>query len=165
MLHRPRIDLLQAMPIFGALRDDTLEFLLALMQEVHVSAGGWFFGEGDAASGLFVLEAGSASVLKGWAGHEVLLRHLQAGDCFGEMALMDLQPRSASVRADADCLAIALGADDLLRLWAHDLEQFALIQMNMGREVSRRLREADDELFRLRQAGAAPPHVAAGYSP
>ena len=165
MLHRPRIDLLQAMPIFGALRDDTLEFLLALMHEVRVAAGGWFFREGDAASGLFVLEKGTASVVKGWAGHEVLLRQLQAGDCFGEMALMDLQPRSASVRADADCLAIALGADDLLRLWEHDLEQFTLIQMNMGREVSRRLREADDELFRLRQAGAAPPHVAAGYSP
>lgn len=68
MLHRPRIDLLQAMPIFGALREDTLDFLLARMHEVRVAAGGWFFREGDAASRLFVLEAGSASVLKGWDG-------------------------------------------------------------------------------------------------
>ena len=36
----------------------------------------------------------------------------------------------------------------------HDLEQFTLIQMNLGREVSRRLRDADEELFRLRQVAA-----------
>lgn len=159
-----RIDLLQRMPIFGALRGDTLEFLLAQTQEVSVATGGCFFREGDPASGLFVLESGVASVLKGWAGREVLLRHLHAGDCFGEMALMDYMPRSATVRADEDCLAIALHADDLYRLSEHDLEQFALIQMNMGREVSRRLRMADDELFRLRQGAAEPARAAAGYS-
>lgn len=157
MITAARLELLQRMPIFGALREDTLEFLLALTREVHVPAREWFFREGDAASGLFVLEAGAASVLKGWAGREVLLRRLQAGDCFGEMALMDLMPRSASVRADVDCLAIALHADDLFRLWEHDLEQFTLIQMNMGREVSRRLRETDELLFAARMNEAVPP--------
>jgi CRP-like cAMP-binding protein len=63
------------------------------------------------------------------------------------MALMDLMPRSASVQADEDCVAIELGSGDLYRLSKHDLGQFALIQMNMGREVSRRLRETDELLF------------------
>jgi CRP/FNR family cyclic AMP-dependent transcriptional regulator len=82
----------------------------------------------------------------------VLLHRLHAGDCFGEMALMDLMPRSATVRADEDCQALLLDSDDLYRLCKHDLEQFALIQMNMGREVSRRLRQVGDDLFRLRQS-------------
>jgi CRP/FNR family transcriptional regulator, cyclic AMP receptor protein len=48
---------------------------------------------------MFVLEAGKAAVLKSWDGQEYLLRILKEGDCFGEMAVMDLFPRSASVRA------------------------------------------------------------------
>jgi CRP-like cAMP-binding protein len=64
------------------------------------------------------------------------------------MAIMDLFPRSASVRAVEDCTAIRLSAANLYQVYAHDLEQFALIQMNMGREVCRRLRESDNRLLR-----------------
>lgn len=162
-MHVMPIELLQRMPIFGALRDDTLAFLLDRTRELHVAAGGWFFREGDAADCLFVLEAGSASVLKAWKGGLYVLRHLGAGDCFGEMALMDLMPRSASVRADQDCRAIELGAEDLYRLSEHDLEQFALMQMNMGREVSRRLRETDELLFAAGMGEGIPDAVARGH--
>jgi CRP/FNR family cyclic AMP-dependent transcriptional regulator len=79
-----------------------------------------------------------------------LLRTLKEGDCFGEMAVMDLFPRSASIRAVEDCTAIRLSAANLYQVYEQDLKQFALIQMNMGREVSRRLREADNQLFRAR---------------
>ena len=61
---------------------------------------------------------------------------------------MDLSPRSASVRAVEDCTAIRISAANLYKLYEQDPKQFALIQMNMGREVSRRLREADDRLFK-----------------
>ena len=63
---------------------------------------------------------------------------------------MDLLPRSASVRAIEDCTAIRLSATNLHQIYARDLKQFALIQMNMGREVSRRLRESDNRLFSAR---------------
>ncbi len=76
-----------------------------------------------------------------------MLRTLEQGDCFGEMALMDMKSRSASVLALEACSAIELSAGCLFELYEHDLEQFTLIQMNMGREVSRRLRETDDHLF------------------
>jgi CRP/FNR family transcriptional regulator, cyclic AMP receptor protein len=160
-----RVELLQRMPVFGAIRDDALETLLQHAREVEVRAGGYFFREGDAANSMFVLENGAVAVVKGWQGHEVLLHRLVAGDCFGEMALMDLCPRSASVRADEDCLAIEIGADHLLALYEHDLEQFTLIQMNIGREVCRRLRQTDEMLFRVRMgeapAAAPPPFRAA----
>jgi CRP-like cAMP-binding protein len=150
-----RIELLQGMPIFGAMRDDTLEFILARTRSVTVRAGEYFFREGDAADSMFVLEAGRVAVLKRGEQGDLLMRHLGQGDCFGEMALLDLLPRSASVRADADCAALELGIATLHALFEHDVEQFALVQMNMGREISRRLRQTDDLLFRA-SVGAAP---------
>ena len=63
------------------------------------------------------------------------------------MAVMDHCPRSASVRVVGDCNAIRISAANLHQVYVHDLKQFALIQMNMGREVCRRLREANSRLF------------------
>lgn len=143
-----RIELMQQMPIFGAIGAETVEFLLAAAPVVEVPRGGYFFREGEPGRGMFVLEAGSVIVSKSWKSHELLLRRLLQGDCFGEMALLDLSPRSASVRADADCVAIELSSANLYRLFERDVEQFALIQMNIAREMSRRLRITDDRLFR-----------------
>jgi CRP-like cAMP-binding protein len=145
-----RIGLLQGMPVFGGIRADILGFLLPLCPLAEVRAGEFFFREGDAADSMFVLESGSVAVLKSWRSNEYLLHTLGAGDCFGEMALMDLMPRSASVRALEDCRAIRLSVAGLYQVYQKDVEQFAMIQMNIGREVSRRLRDADERLFRAR---------------
>ena len=101
-MQEARIELLQHMPVFGGIRADVLQFLLGLCPVVSVPANEFFFRENDQADSMFVLEAGIAAVLKSWGGQEYLLRTLKEGDCFGEMAIMDLFPRSASVRA-VDC--------------------------------------------------------------
>ena len=145
-----RIELLQQMPIFGAISDDALQFLLAQAREVSVRAGEHFFRENDQANSMFVIETGNVSVTRRWQGREFVLHGMGPGDCFGEMALMDMSSRSASVRAETDCVAIELTTGDLLSLYEHDLKQFTLIQMNIGREVCRRLRATDDLLFRAR---------------
>ena len=142
------IELLQRMPFFGAIRPDAVRLLLDQARGVSVEAGDYFFHENEQGDSMFVLESGRASVIKAFKGQDYLLHELGAGDCFGEMSLMDLGPRSASVRASQDCTAIELGASDLLRLYERDAEQFALVQMNIGREVCRRLRATDELLFR-----------------
>ena len=63
---------------------------------------------------------------------------------------LDLCPRSASIRAVEDCTAICISVTNLYQVYARDLKQFALIQMNMGREICRRLRESDNRLFSAR---------------
>lgn len=150
-----RSEVLQSMPIFGGLREDALHVLLEQARTVERSAGACFFCEGDPARSMFVLESGHAQVTKQWRGREFVLNGLKPGDCFGEMALMDLAPRSASVRAESDCRSMEFSTDDLLRLYEVDVEQFALIQMNIGREVCRRLRATDELLFRV-QMGEVP---------
>lgn len=142
-----RIELLQQMPVFGGVRAEILQFLLALCPIVSVSANAFFFREDEAGDAMFVIEHGRAEVLKSWNGQDYVLKTLEQGDCFGEMAVMDHCPRSASVRAVEDCRAIRISSADLYQVYAKDLKQFALIQMNMGREVCRRLRDADRWLF------------------
>src|SRR5262245_66149680 len=114
-----RVELLQQMPIFGGVDAASLQLLLDPTPPVTVAAGEYFFRERDPADGMYVLESGRVAVLKDWGGRELLLRHLDAGDCFGEMALLDLFPRSASVRAVDDCSAIALTTAHLSRLFEH----------------------------------------------
>lgn len=63
---------------------------------------------------------------------------------------MDLCPRSGSVRTVEDCAAIRISAVNLYQVYAKDLKQFTLVQMNMGQEVCRRLRESDNRLFSAR---------------
>ena len=135
------------MPIFGGIRADILQFLLGFCPIVSVPTNEFFFRETPARRFDVRPEAGKAAVLKSWGGQDYLLQTLKEGDCFGEMAVMDHCPRSASVRAVEDCIAIHISAANLYRVYAQDLKQFALIQMNMGREVCRRLREADNQLF------------------
>jgi CRP/FNR family transcriptional regulator, cyclic AMP receptor protein len=152
-----RLALLQAMPIFGALRDDALEWLLEGAPSVTRRSGEKFFAEGDSAECMYVIEEGAVEVLKRWEGRDWSLHQLHVGDCFGEMALMDFYPRSASVRATEDCRAIEIATAALHRLYERDVEQFALIQMNIGREVCRRLRATDELLFRARMGHALTP--------
>jgi len=149
-LTRTRIKLLQAMPIFGGISEETLQFLVDRATMVERAADECFFREGDKADAMFVLESGAVTISKQWDGQNHLLEHLSQGDCFGEMALIDLSPRSASVVAIEPSSAIAIDYTNLLDLHMHNLEQFTLIQMNIARELSRRLRLADEQLFKAR---------------
>lgn len=142
-----RIAALQEMPIFGGLRSDVLAALVADARQVDMPKDGFFFHQDDDAHSLFVLEAGEVAVLRRWEGQHLVLGHLREGDCFGEMALIDLFPRSASVQAVEACNALELATASFQRLAESDLEQFALLQMNIARELSRRLRVADDRFF------------------
>lgn len=142
-----RITLLQQMPLFGGIRDDALCFLLGVSRDVHVRAGTFFFREGEPGESMFVLESGVVEVRKKAKHGALLLSRLGPGDCFGEMALIELAPRSASVQALEESSAFEIFAASLHQLYERDLEQFALIQMNMARELSRRLRAADERLL------------------
>lgn len=140
------LTLLQAMPIFGGVEEVTLELLLKHCPEVLVTAEHYFFKEGDSANSLFILKQGKVVVLKD---ERIKLQYLSQGDCFGEMAVIDLNPRSASVLAIEDCVALEISHQALYVLFEQNLPQFALIQMNLARELSRRLRALDERLSNL----------------
>jgi CRP-like cAMP-binding protein len=110
------IELLKQMPVFAGIRNDMLQFLLDRSPTVAARRDNFFFREGDVAQSMVVLESGAVAILKLWKGEQRLLRRLESGDCFGEMALMDMMSRSASVVALEDCAAIELSVRSLFAL-------------------------------------------------
>ena len=142
-----RIELLQQMPVFGATTPQTLAFVLAGSRDVTLPEGGYFFRRDDEAQSFFVIEHGRVEVLREHQGQDFCLSELGPGDCFGEMAIIECRNRGASVRALTACTAIEIALATLHDLYKRDMEQYLLIQMNIAREISRRLREADRRLF------------------
>ena len=150
------IDLLKEMPLFGGLTPETLRLLSQSAPRITVRGHDYFFREGDAGEAMYVLQEGEVAVLKSWQGQTRELRRFLPGDSFGEMALIDLFPRSASVMAVRDSAALQLDNDLLLEIHCRDPEQFTLIQMNLARELSRRLRWADEVLFEFAMEARTP---------
>jgi len=153
---KERFALLAAMPVFGGLDESTLELLTSLAEPVTVERGEHFFREGDESRAMYVLETGRVEIYKTWQSESKLLRWMERGDCFGEMALIDLFPRSASALAAEHCEALQITPSILQEVYKHNLEQFTMLQMNMGREVSRRLRWVDEQLFRALMGDSLP---------
>ncbi len=147
-------EVLRNVAIFGALSDETLEFLHGRLEQVFVAAGDAFFSEGEMGDAVYVLEEGRANVEKEREGRKMVLASLDPGACFGEIALVAICPRSASVRAVVDCRAVRLANRVLYELHGRDIEQFTLVQMNLGREIARRLNETSELLFEHTLVGA-----------
>jgi CRP/FNR family transcriptional regulator, cyclic AMP receptor protein len=146
------LDLLHSISIFGGLRPETLSFLLERTQPVRVAKGDVFFHEGDPGGALYILRSGRADVLKGHVTESgktewIRIAELKAGDCFGEASLLAVMPRSATVAAAEDCDALRLRYTDLYALYTSNVEQFAMLIMNLGREVTRRLWKTDQLLL------------------
>jgi CRP/FNR family transcriptional regulator, cyclic AMP receptor protein len=158
MTPEERISLLQSMPFFGAIEDSSVALILELSETQRVKAGEYFFHQGDLGDALYILEEGTAVIFKTAAGQEYILRRASAGGCFGDLALIDFTPHSASVRAESHCTAIRIPSSAMHTLFQQNAEQYLIIQMNMAREVSRRLRLANDRWFQLQLAtGSAHP--------
>ncbi len=136
---------LREMPIFGGLSDAELDKVVSLSTRVEAAAGDLIVRQGDLASELFVILRGEVEVLFDVDDeeHEQVLSHLEVGDCFGEMALIDIQPRSASVRALEDSAFFCLSNRAFRTLIDWNLKTYTVIILNLAREISRRLRRAD----------------------
>jgi CRP/FNR family cyclic AMP-dependent transcriptional regulator len=142
------IQFLQEQALFGGVDDRAMAAIIPLLSELNFAAGEAIVSEGDDGDTLFIICGGSVEVLKASTaedGHfEKRLAVLKVGDVFGEMELIDMQRRSATVRALEPVSALALSNGDLFLIYESDLPTFTLIVLNLARELSRRLRTLDD---------------------
>lgn len=103
-----------------------------------VQAGGMIFQEGDPGDGLYVILEGSVqiSAVVGQSERRVLSQ-FGPGDFFGEMAVIDNAPRSATVTADKESRLLFIARDEMLKL----LEQAPALTVALLREFTHRMRE------------------------
>jgi CRP/FNR family transcriptional regulator, cyclic AMP receptor protein len=102
--------------------------------------------QGEIGDGLYVVQAGQLEVLQEESGREVIIANLRSGDIFGEMAIIDRRPRSATVRAKGKARVLTLDKRAFLRRVHEDPSlAFQILQ-----QMSQRIRKSDQELSRLR---------------
>ncbi len=135
---------LREVGLFGALSDEFLEHLAETLTVQRVMVGETVFREGDPAREMFVVLEGEIEVLKkSRRGRETRVAILGPNDTFGEMSIIDMQPRSATVRALGSARLLRISTEEMDGLYRHDLKSYTLIVLNIARDLSRRLRVTD----------------------
>ncbi len=147
-------------PIFAGLPERALAAILGAARLIRVAPGQIVIAEGDLAVSLFVVCDGELEISKrGRNGAEFGLAILKRGDCVGEMSLIDIEARSATVRAVAVATLFSLDLAAIANLYRDELESYTLLVLNIAREISRRLRRADQVLVDLGIALTPPGHT------
>jgi CRP-like cAMP-binding protein len=136
---------LREVGLFGALSDEILDRLARTLRTTRFGPGDTVFPEGQAvAREMYVVLEGEMEVSKrSRRGRDKRIAILGPNDWFGEMSVIDMQPRSATVRALAPSRLMRMTSEDLDALYRVDLKSYALIVLNLARGLSRRLRVTD----------------------
>ena len=101
--------------------------------------------EGDSGHSFFILIEGDVDVIKNFhLPHAVTLAQLHAGTFFGEMCVVDPVPRAATVRSSTKVIAIEIKAATLHHLFQKMPDQYAIVILNLARDLARRLRSIDE---------------------
>ncbi len=139
-------DLLRKVDLFKDLKPEDLQAMASLLQRRGFPKGNVVFFKGDPGDALYLIASGGVHVvLYGRDGKEVILDHMGEGAFFGEMALLDSEPRSATVVTTEHSECWVLGRDDFLR----HMEQSPRACAAILTELCRRLRHADEQIESL----------------
>ena len=146
---------LPRIPLFGGVADETVARVVAMFREHRLARGSTVCREGEFGHALYVVYAGEVVVTRNVAEHDrdVRVARLGPGEFFGEMTLIDPQPRSATVLVERDAVLYSLTNRDLYALYTDDVHGYVMVLQNICRELSRRLRRADERI--CEQAAAA----------
>jgi len=136
-----RVKILGQIPLFKDLTSADLQKLSDIAKDVTFDKGQHVFQEGSIGDSLFAIESGSVCVVKGASvgGEEVA--SLSSGQHFGEMALIDDGPRSATIEAAEPTTLVQIKREDLENLLATDLDLAHRIYRTMAKYLCFRLRQ------------------------
>jgi CRP/FNR family cyclic AMP-dependent transcriptional regulator len=144
---------LVATPFFGGLADASLELLVAMLVERRFDAGATVVAEGEPGRSMFIVHSGELVVSKlGDSGRVIRMAGLAPGDFFGEMTLIEMQNRSATVVAKSPTVLYELTAGNLYKCYKADIHAYVMVMLNVNRELCRRLRRADNRIAELADA-------------
>src|SRR5256886_16136800 len=137
---------LKAVPLFTSFPEDQLRMLTTMVTRRGASRNTTIMSSGDATDSLYIVLSGRLKVMMSDSeGKEVILAILGPGEFFGEMGLIDDEPRSASVVTIEPCELLSIAKRDFKRCLVDNSE----MSMAVMRGLVRRLREADRKIGSL----------------
>ena len=141
------IDILKNLRLFRDLNYNAIKELTFLFSERVFQAGETIFEENDAGNSLLVIISGEVRITqRANVSGEETLTVLKKGDFFGEMALLEDLPRSATAIANSDTLILEIGSEKFLHFLHKDPASGVKILITLARILSARLREADSKI-------------------
>jgi CRP/FNR family transcriptional regulator, cyclic AMP receptor protein len=139
-------DILAAIKMFELLNEDDRIALAKVVDELSLPEGHTLFQTGDPGDSLFIVQAGQIELfIKDTAGQKIVLTTASEGDMFGELAMLDSGPRTATAVALVESEVVVLDRDDLVLLFQRKPEA----ALHMLAALSGLTRRAD-ELLRTR---------------
>ncbi|OGB95150.1 MAG: hypothetical protein A2Z31_00545 [candidate division NC10 bacterium RBG_16_65_8] len=143
-------DILRMVPFFQELAQPELDLIVALGHVVGYPKDMVLFKEGDTGEAFYVVVEGVVRIAKSapesWDG---TIAFIEKGGCFGEMALVDDLPRSATAIAHEDCMLLFLEREAVLDLFREVPVVGRKVLWALCRSLSLRLREASDRIIAL----------------
>ena len=135
-------------PFFGGLQDAALDRVIALLKEHRFPETASVFQEGEQGRSMFIVHSGELVVSKRPdSGGVIRMTGLKSGDFFGEMTLIEMQNRSATVVAESPTVLYELTARQLYTYYKADIHAYVMVLQNINRELCRRLRRVDDRII------------------
>jgi CRP-like cAMP-binding protein len=133
-----RLLFVRRVPIFQELRDDFIVRLASVMNELSYPANYTIFKQGEDGRSLYIVVSGRVKVHIG----STKLAEIEQGGSFGEMAIFDTEPRSASVTTIESSECLELTQEQLYDA----IEETPEIAVNIIRELSRRIRKLNNSI-------------------
>ncbi|RME02979.1 MAG: cyclic nucleotide-binding domain-containing protein [Planctomycetota bacterium] len=142
------IKLLGKLPLFQGLSEGELEELLTYFDHESFQKGEEVLTEyqGEEEVKMYVILGGAVEIVKramNQEEREISLDVLKTGEIFGEMKIVDVLVRSATVRAIKDTQTISISKENLERLLEENPRIYGILMRNIARRLSHRLRKAD----------------------
>jgi CRP-like cAMP-binding protein len=138
--------MLRGIRLFKSLSGPQIEQLVSILEPVSVRVGDYLIKEGDTAESFYIIESGRFEVIKKESDADTWHRLAVLGphDTIGEVALLDREHRSASVRALEDAHLFRITIDRLEQLSTDERPAEAAVKITLAGEIAKRLRHTNE---------------------
>jgi CRP/FNR family cyclic AMP-dependent transcriptional regulator len=138
---------LKNVTIFSSFSLDVLRDLLGDCPHISKKAGELIIEEGTPASEIYIIISGRVSIILDLKTDPFELAEFGPGDCIGEASVIGVQNHSASARVTEDAELFVLSRSTLMSIYEKDKDVFAMLILNIARELARRLYKTDQVLL------------------
>ncbi|MDY0304544.1 MAG: cyclic nucleotide-binding domain-containing protein [Sphaerochaeta sp.] len=142
-------DFLSSYSMFGGLEDWELDLVQSFLTEHTLDAGVTVLHQGQQNSAVYFIVEGEVAVVRrseNTDGVERQLATLKVGDSFGEMELIEINTCAASIVTTIPSRLISLSNSHFYQISVTSLRTYTMLMLNLARDISRRLRTADELL-------------------